>query len=117
MSVTYSYLATDEDPSIPICWLDRNGDAIDLSTATFSAKLVSSAGTTAVTKTTGITGYSALQGTSPDPQYNALIVWAAGELAGLAGTYKLVFTATVSGRQRTFAPSSSPVVVVTAAPT
>lgn len=49
MSRTYAYLTTDEDPSLALCWLDRNGAAVDLSAASFSAKLVNTAGTTVLT--------------------------------------------------------------------
>ena len=112
----FTYLATDEDASCALAWLDRNGSAVDLSTGTFSVKLVNSAGTATVTKTgSTITGYSALQGTSPQ-QYNLLISWAAGELAIAAGLYTLIVQATISSRQRTFRPGDPPTVLIVAAP-
>lgn len=103
----YTYRATDEDPSIALAWLDRDGNLIDLSTATFSVELVDrSTGTAALTKTTNVTGAA----TSP----NVTIAWATGELAALSGTYALRVMATISGRQRTFSPSSLPLVDITA---
>ena len=97
----YTYLTTSEDPSIPIRWLDYAGAARDLSTGTYSVKLVNAAGKAVVTKTTGITGYSSLQGTSPNT-YNALIQWSTGELAITVGDYDLVFAHTVSSREALF---------------
>jgi hypothetical protein len=108
-------LTTDEDPSIGLQWLDKDGAAIDLSAATWSVKLVNSAGTTTLTKTTNVTGYASLQGTTQ--QYNVLILWASGELAIAAGTYTLWVQATVSGRQRTFRPGDPPMVTIVTAPT
>ena len=103
---TYNYKATDEDPSIALEWKDRDGNVIDLSTATFSVLLVDVNGTTAVTKTQNVTGAS----TSP----NVVISWDAGELAALSGQYKLIVQATVSSRQRTFRAGNYPIVLVSA---
>lgn len=107
MSTLYTYRPTDEDPSIPLEWLDSDGLPIDLSAATFSVVLRErSTGTTALTKTSGITGAA----TSP----NVTITWSTGELASLSGVYELVATATVGGRARTFRPASLPLVEVRA---
>lgn len=107
MSVPYVYAPTDEDPSIPLEWLDRDGAVIDLSSATFSVVLRErSTNTAAVTKSSGVTGAS----TSP----NVTITWGTGELASLSGVYELVVTATVGGRARTFRKSSLPLVEVRA---
>lgn len=96
----YRYLTTSEDPSIPIEWLDYAGAAVDLSGGSWSVKLVHVAtGTVAVTKTSGVTGYAALQGTAPN-QYNAVIQWATGELAVTAGEYRLLVAHTVSSREK-----------------
>ena len=115
MSVDYKFLSTDEDPSIALRWLDRTGAVIDLSAATFTVKLVSSTGTTALTSAGTFTGYATLQGTSPD-DYNLLISFAAGELAITAGTYQLIVQATISSRQRTFRPGNPPLVQIVTAP-
>lgn len=98
---TYRYLTTSEDPAIPIEWLDYAGAAVDLSSGTWSIKLVNVAtGTVAVTKTAStITGYSSLQGTAPN-QYNLLIQWATGELNITAGEYRLLVAHTVSSREK-----------------
>lgn len=105
---TYRYLANSEDPSILLRWLSRDRTVVaDLSSATWSLKLLDGpGGSTLLTKTSGITGYSALQATSPD-DYNVLIQWASGELAttGLAGcTFStrfrtLILQYTLAGRQ------------------
>lgn len=103
---TYRYLSNSEDPSIPLRWLTNAGAVIDLSAATWSLKLLSRTGTTLLTKTSSITGYAALQGTSPN-DYNCLITWATGELAtsGVSGnTFSvrdgtLVLQHTISSRQ------------------
>lgn len=98
----YRYLTTSEDPSILLEWLDYAGSAVDLSSGTWSVKLVHiSTGTVAVTKTTGVTGYAALQGTAPN-QYNALIQWATGELAVTAGEYRLLVAHTASSREKIY---------------
>ena len=102
----YVYDAGDEDPDVALTWKDRDGAVINLSAATFSVKLVNSAGTTVVTKTTGITGAS----TAP----NVVIAWAAGELNIAAGDYRLIVTATVSSRQRTFRRNNPPTVQIIA---
>jgi hypothetical protein len=87
---TYRYLATSELPSIPLRWTNNDGTAIDLSSVTWSLKLVNASGTTVLTKSTNITGYASFQGTTPN-DYNVLIAWASGDLAtsGVAGgTFK-----------------------------
>lgn len=76
----YPYLSTSELPSIPVRWLGLGGSTIDLSTASFTLKLVNDAGSTVLTKTTGITGYATLQGTAPN-DYNLLVAWSTGDLA------------------------------------
>lgn len=86
---SYRYLSTSELPSIPLRWANNDGTVIDVSTVTWTLKLVNAAGTTVLTKTTGITGYATFQGTSPY-NYNVLVAWSAGDLAtsGVApGTY------------------------------
>ena len=116
MSVGYVFYSTDEDPGIALAWLDRNGSAVDLSAATFTVKLINSSGTVALTSTGTSTGYSSLQGTAPQ-QYNYLHSFAAADLATLSGTYSLWVQATISSRQRTFAPGNLPSVTVVAVPT
>jgi len=105
----YTYDVGDEDPSIALTWKDRDDAVINLSAATFSVKLVNSAGAAIVTKTTGITGAA----TAP----NIVISWAAGELNIAAGLYELWVQATVSSRQRTFRRRNLPTVLIVAAPT
>lgn len=103
MSV-HPYKTTSEDPSLPIAWEQMDGTPVDLSAATFALKLISRDTTpvVALTKTTGITGFAAMQGTAPNT-YNALVTWAAAELVIAAGTYDVQFVATVGGRDRAYA--------------
>lgn len=96
----YRYLTTSEDPSIPIEWLDYAGAAVDLSAGSWSVKLVNAvSNVVVVTKTSGVTGYSSLQGTAPN-RYNAVITWSTGELAVAPGEYKLLVAHTVSSREK-----------------
>lgn len=87
--------ATDEDPSVALVWIDRNGNVVDLSTATITAKLIHMT-TGAVVHT--ITGTVTGAATSP----NVTISPAIGEFAALDGIYKLKVQATIAGRARTF---------------
>ena len=105
---TYTYIADAELPTFRAQWNDADGVGIDLSSATFTAKLVNSAGTTALTKTTGITGTSGGLVT---------ITWAAGELALTAGGYRLFLYARTGGNDRVFSPDNLPTVRIITAPT
>lgn len=115
MTPDFVFMTTDEDPSCALQWLDRNGSVVDLSAATFTVKLVSSAGATSLTSAGSFTGFATLQGTSPQ-QYNLLISFAAGELVLKVGMYSLVVQATISARQRTFRPRAFPVLQIVATP-
>lgn len=107
---TLRYRAGDEDPTVLLRWLDHAGASVDLSAATWSVKLVGLDGTVALTKTSGVTAYAALQGSSPN-DYNVAIQWSSGDLAVTAGQYALQIVATVSGRDRTF-PTPINVIIV-----
>ena len=111
------YKATDEDPSIPFRLLSFDGTAPDLSAGTWAVRVVNTA-TGALTSTlTTVTGYSALQGTSPN-DYNAVLTFSAGDLATIgAGVFRLELQATISGRQRSFLLSDKPTIQVEAVPT
>jgi hypothetical protein len=112
----FRFLATDEDPAVALRWLDRpGGSVLDLSAATFTVKLINSAGAVALTSAGTTTGYSSAQGTSPHT-YNFLHSFSAGELATLSGVYTLLVQATISSRQRTFAPDDLPTVRIVAVP-
>ena len=91
---TFNYYQHAEDPAYVVTWLDSDGTVIDFSSGyTFELKLVSvSAGTVALTKTTGITGAA----TAP----NVIVQWSSGELNIAAGDYQAVLTPTTSSRQR-----------------
>lgn len=102
------------------------GAAIDYTTASaWSLKLVAapSRGTTALEKTSGITGYS---DTSPPPGYtaadkppNVIAVFTSGELASVTpGTYFIECVPTVSGAQPTLLgwPNPDEVEIRAAAP-
>lgn len=92
---TFNYYQHAEDPAYVVTWLDSDGAVIDFSSGyTFELKLVSvSAGTVALTKTTGITGAA----TAP----NITAQWSSGELAAITpGDYQAVLTPTTSSRQR-----------------
>lgn len=103
----YVYRAGDELPVWEAQWNDRNGHHVNLSAATFSAKLVAADGTTVVTKTSGIVGTASGAVT---------ITWAAGELAIAAGSYRLYLVATLGGDDRTFSPDRLPTIGIIAAP-
>ena len=108
----WRYRTDQEDPAYVVTWLDRNGDPIDFSSGyTFSLKLVSAtAGTTALTKTTGITGAA----TAP----NVSVVWSAAELAAVAvGDYIPHLTATTGGRDRVMPDPAADIIEIYAAPT
>ena len=121
----YEYLTTDELESVALRWEQPGGTAWDLSSGwTFSAKLVSTAGTTALTKTSGITGYNGttiptgFTGVSSPP--NVVVDWSAGELAAVtAGGYLLYLSAVRSAdsKQMTFRPLNPPTVAIITAPT
>lgn len=114
MVATFAFLTTDEDPSITLRWNDK-GSALNLSTATFTVRLMDSSGATVLTSAGTSTGYSSHQGTSPY-DYNFIHSFAGGELAITAGTYRLVVQATISSRQRTFSPGNLPTVLIVSAP-
>ena len=115
MKPDFTFLSTDEDPSLALEWLDRTGSAVDLSAATFTVKLVDGGWSTVLTSAGTFTGYSSLQGSSPN-QYNLLISFGSGELAVRPGDYRLIVQATIASRQRTFRPADPPVVRIVAAP-
>ena len=98
---TWTWYQHAEDPAWSGTWLDSDGDVIDFTGDTFELKLVTMNGaTTVLTKTTGITGAA----TAP----NVIAQWGAGELDVTPGTYKIIVTATESGRQRSPFGGDSP---------
>ena len=101
------YLSTDEAPAWRATWTD-NGAPVDLSAATFTVKLVGSSGTTALTKTTGVTGTVAGVVT---------ITWATGELNLTPGGYRLFVVARIASADQTFNPGALPTITIVAAPT
>lgn len=96
MATRWEYDAGAEDPAYVVTWLDRDGNLINFASGyTFQVKLVNVVtGTTAVTKTTNITGAA----TAP----NVSVAWAAGELAITPGVYALHLKATTGARDRIF---------------
>jgi cytochrome bd-type quinol oxidase subunit 2 len=109
--MTWTYRSDAETPSYAVHWKDRDGNTIDFSSGyTFTVQLVNvSTGTTALTKTTNITGAS----TSP----NVTVAWAVGELAVTAGLYWLMLKATDgSSQDRFFRPGNWPTIEIEAAP-
>ena len=115
----YTYYTTDEDPTIAFRLLNRDGTAPDLSTASaWAVYIVDTADGTLQSTITTVTGYAALQGTSPN-DYNALLTFAAGDLATVgAGRFRIDgIQATISARQRSFLLERPPILIVKAIPT
>lgn len=105
---SYTYTADAELPVWRGQWNDADNVGIDLSGATFTAKLVNSAGTTVVTKSSGIVGTAGGLVT---------ITWAVGELAIAAGGYRLFLYARTGSSDRVFSPDNLPTIRIIAAPT
>ena len=105
---SYTYTADAELPAWQGMWASGDGVGIDLSGATFTAKLVNSAGTTVVTKSSGIVGTAGGLVT---------ITWAVGELAIAAGGYRLYLYARTGTSDRVFSPDNLPTIRIIAAPT
>lgn len=88
MATSVTYVRGAELPPLLVQLLDENNDPISLATASsFTLKLGLDTSTTALTKTTGITG-----GTT-----GATVNWAAGDLELTAGRYLAELTATING--------------------
>jgi hypothetical protein len=105
---SYVYATDAELPTFRAQWNDANGTAIDLSSATFTVKLVNSTGTTALTKTSGIVGTAGGLVT---------ITWGVGELAIAVGTYRLWLYARTGSSDRVFSPDNLPIIGIVTAPT
>lgn len=87
MATAVNYVKGAELPPLTIQFLDDNNAVIDMSAATFSLKLGLDTSTTALTKTSGITGGS----------NGASVAWSSGELDLTPGTYLGQLTATIGG--------------------
>lgn len=104
----FTYLANQESPGVQLVWQDGTGAIIDFSTSTMTVRLVNSAGTVTLTKTTGVVGTA----TSP----NVTVTWAPGELNLTPGDYQLfVFARDAQDRDRVFRPSNPPILTILAA--
>ena len=104
---TYTYTTDAELPTWRGQWNDSTGTAIDLSSATFTVKLVNSSGTTALTKTAGIVGTVGGLVT---------ITWSVGELNITVGGYYLYLYARTGTSDRVFSPDNLPTIQIIAAP-
>ena len=105
MGKTWTWYQHAEEPAWSIRVEDGAG-MVDYDGATFELKLVALNGSaTALTKTSGIVGYSAaspLSGYTSATSPSVVATWAPGELAAVdPGTYKIICTPTVSGRDET----------------
>jgi len=90
VATSVTYVRGAELPPLLVQLLDENNDVINLTSASsFMLKMGLDTSTTALTKTTGITGST----------NGATIAWASGDLDGTvtAGRYLAELTATVSG--------------------
>lgn len=91
MATSVTYVQGAELPPLLVQMLDENNDVIDFTSASaFSLKMGLDSTTTALTKTTGITGSTT----------GATIAWAAGDLNFTTtgpGVYIAELTATISG--------------------
>jgi hypothetical protein len=105
---TYTYTTDSELPTWRGQWNDEAGTGIDLSGATFTVKLVNSSGTTALTKTNGITGTVGGLVT---------ISWSVGELNIATGGYRLYLYARTGTSDRVFSPDNLPTIQIITAPT
>jgi hypothetical protein len=105
---SYVYATDAELPAFRAQWNDADNVGIDLSGATFTAKLVNSTGTTALTKTSGIVGTAGGLVT---------ITWGVGELAIAVGTYRLWLYARTGSSDRVFSPDNLPIIGIVTAPT
>jgi hypothetical protein len=105
---SYVYATDAELPTWRGQWSDDAGTGIDLSGATFTVKLVNSSGTTALTKTSGITGTVGGLVT---------ITWSVGELNISPGTYALWLYARTGTSDRVFSPDNLPTIQIVTAPT
>ena len=104
----YVYATDQELPTFRAQWNASDGTGIDLSAATFTLKLVNSSGTTALTKTSGITGTSGGLVT---------VTWATGELNIAVGAYLLWLYARTGSSDRVFSVSALPTIQIITAPT
>lgn len=100
------YYITADKPDIELWLLDDDGDLIDFSTGyTFSFKIGTQVGTTALlTKTSGITG-AVGAGSEPDGTPNVVVAFTAGELGTAvttAGNYVWQLTCTKASADRVF---------------
>lgn len=90
MTVTYKFRLASEYPTMYGIWRNGLNAVKDLSTGTLVLKIVSRADPSDLvyTKSSGVTGYAAAQGTAPHT-YNWLAQWATGEIAANvpAGVY------------------------------
>lgn len=91
MATSVTYIQGAELPPLLVQMLDDNNDVIDFTSASaFSLKMGLDSSTTALTKTTGITGSTT----------GATIAWASGDLELTTtgpGVYIAELTATISG--------------------
>lgn len=99
---TFTYRAGAELPGLTLPWQEETAQGVwsdlDLSSGyTFTLTMLDSAGTAALTKTTGITGASG----------SVAIAWAAGELDLDPGTYALHVRAreVATSKDRDYSPS------------
>lgn len=110
MSTTFTYRRGAERPTITLPWQEQTGLStwadLDLSTGyTFSLALSKeNDGTTALTKTTGVTGQNG----------SVLVSWEADDLDIEPGTYQLKLRATTGGLDRDYAPGNPPRIVIVA---
>jgi hypothetical protein len=91
MATSVTYIQGAELPALLVQMLDDNNDVIDFTSASaFSLKMGLDSSSTALTKTTGITGSTT----------GATIAWASGDLNFTTtgpGVYIAELTATISG--------------------
>lgn len=88
MATNVTYVRGAELPPLLVQMLDENNDVIDFTSASgFTFKMGLDTSTTALTKTTGITGST----------NGANIAFAAGELELAEGRYMAELTTTISG--------------------
>jgi hypothetical protein len=104
----YVYATDAELPTFRAQWNASDGTGIDLSTAAFTLKLVNSSGTTALTKTSGITGTAGGLVT---------VTWGVGELNIAVGTYLVWLYARTGSSDRVFSASALPTIQIVTAPT
>lgn len=105
----FTYRAGAELPGLTLPWQEELTQDVwtdlDLTTGyTFSLTLVNAAGTTALTKTTGITGADG----------SVVVAWAAGELDIAPGRYELRLraTETATSKDRDYAPGEPPLIQI-----